>query len=64
MTTRPRYKTNPASAYDILRKGKLTFDQMTGLWCHETDIIIQRGIKRDSRNRGSWDRYYGRGQDR
>lgn len=59
-TDRPKYRNNPP--YTIGRKGRKTFDDVTQMPCYEKDIVVQRGLRKDARNRfGSVNRDFGGG---
>jgi hypothetical protein len=59
MSCKPPYKK--ARLVTIQKKGRKTQDDLTGLYCYESDIVVQRGIRKDHKNKGSVDKDYGPG---
>ncbi len=55
---RPIYRRNPP--FTIGRKGRKMTDEVTGAICYERYLARQGGFLRDTRNRGSWETYYGK----
>lgn len=54
---RPRYRKNRLLTID--RKGRKTWDDQTGAPCYERDIVLQNGVRKNSRDKGSYDQEYG-----